>query len=167
MSTQRPPVSDAGGIDDDESSLPAVDARTAVLGLQSGLLATVVMTLFRLPISRSPPPTATFWAKYVAGGRPADHTWIGLVLHVAYGMSAGVVFAALSPARSGRSAVATEASGVVRGVVFGLVLSGFGARILLAELLDVTLEPDERFIFHLSHVVYGLTLGAWYGSSVE
>jgi hypothetical protein len=41
------------------------------------------------------------------------------------------------------------------------------ARILLTELHDVDLGPDERFVFHLSHVVYGPTLGACYGSNAE
>jgi len=29
-------------------------------------------------------------------------------------------------------------------------------------LLDV--EPDDRFAFHVGHVLYGITLGAWIGT---
>jgi len=36
--------------------------------------------------------------------------------------------------------------------------------VLLRGLLDEDLDPDEALIFHLSHVIYGITLGAWLGS---
>lgn len=141
--------------------------RTVKLGLKSGLVATVVMTTFRMPISRSPPPTADFWATYVAGGDPEDHTAVGLVLHLAYGIGAGVVFAVLSPSRTTGSEVEDESRGILRGLAYGILLSTFGVRFVLEGLLGMDLEPDERFIFHVSHVVYGLTLGAWHGSTVD
>jgi hypothetical protein len=38
--------------------------------------------------------------------------------------------------------------------------------VLLEGLLGMDLEPDERWIFHVSHAVYGLTLGSWFGSRI-
>src|SRR6056297_857700 len=64
-----------------------------LLGLRGGAVATVVMSAFRAPISESPPPTAWFWRTYVAGeGDPEDYPLAGLVLHVLYGVGAGVAF---------------------------------------------------------------------------
>lgn len=142
-------------------------ARRALLGGISGLMATVVMTAFRMPISRSPPPTANFWAKYIAGGDPADHTSIGLLLHLAYGTGGGLLFALLSPSRGTRSEAGAETRGVLSGLGYGVLLSAFGSRVILEGLLQMDLDRDERFIFYVSHVVYGLTLGAWHGSYLE
>lgn len=142
----------------------SVDARAIALGLKSGLIATVVMTVFRMPISESLPPTAEFWARYVGGGEPEDYPLIGLALHLAYGAAAGGLFAAILGAPAGRREVERERVGVVLGVVYGVLLSFFGERVLLRWLLGLDPEPDERFVFHVSHVVYGLTLGAWMGS---
>lgn len=66
--------------------------RAIVRGLQAGFVATLIMTAFRLPIVRSLPPSANFWARYVGGGEPSDHRLAGLLLHVLYGTSAGAVF---------------------------------------------------------------------------
>lgn len=150
---------------------PSVEAggrsalQKVVLGLKSGLIATVAMTVFRMPISHSPPPTATFWAKYVAGGEPEDHVLIGLILHLAYGMGGGLLFAVLSPVHTSGPEVEDEKRGVLTGLAFALLLSAFGVRVLLEGLLGTDPDPDERFIFHVGHVIYGLTLGAWYGSA--
>lgn len=143
------------------------DTRSILLGLESGLIATVVMTVFRMPISRSPPPTARFWAQYVAGGEPEDHALVGLVLHLGYGSAAGALFGILSPRSEDSPEVETEARGVLRGLAYALALSAFGDRFLVEGLLGQDLEPDERLVFHLGHVVYGLTLGAWLGSNAE
>lgn len=137
------------------------------LGVKAGSIATIVMTAFRMPISHSPPPTANFWATYVAGGEPADHTTVGLFLHLGYGTAAGALFSLLSPVRSTGSTVGDESRAVLRGLAYGLVLSAFGERFVLGGLLGEDLDPDERFVFHLSHVVYGLTLGAWHGSKAR
>lgn len=148
------------------------------LGAVGGLFATVVMTAFREPISRSPPPTANFWAQYVAprlrdtsssdeesagAGDPGDYFLPGLVLHLAYGTGAAVAFAALF--RPAGSEAANERRGVLWGVGYALLLSGFGKRVLLERLLGMDLDRDERFVFHVSHVVYGLALGTWVGSN--
>jgi len=139
-------------------------AKRLVLGAKSGVVATVVMTLFRLPISHSPPPPATLLAKLL-GGEPEDHTLGALPLHLIYGVAAGVAYAAASPLDPDESDVRAERRGVIRGAAFGLGLSAFGKRVLLEGLLGMDLDADERFVFHVGHLVYGLTLGAWLGSA--
>jgi predicted MFS family arabinose efflux permease len=96
-------------------------------GAEGGALATAVMTVYRLPVTRSLPPTAEFWATFVSGGDPADSPVAALVLHVVYGVAAGAIFA-----------------------------------VVLRTLLDT--DPDDRFAFHVSHLLYGITLGAWVGT---
>jgi len=39
--------------------------RGLIRGVVGGLIATVLMTLYRFPVFRALPPTADFWAKYV------------------------------------------------------------------------------------------------------
>lgn len=139
-------------------------ARRIALGVRAGTIATLVMTAYRIPISGSLPPTAAFLAKLL-GGDPDDHSIAGLALHLAYGAGGGVAFALLSTAFRGPDAdVRGEAQGVLLGVIYGLLLSAFGVRALLKGLLDMDLAADERLVFHVSHVVYGLTLGTWLGS---
>jgi hypothetical protein len=133
------------------------------VGAEGGLVATVVMTAFRLPISRSLPPTDEFWRQYVR--RDDDSATLpAIVLHLCYGIGAGVVYAALGPRVTGTSEARAELRGVVTAVAYSLVLSVFGLRVLLRGLLGEELDPDEALIFHLGHVVYGITLGAWLGS---
>jgi hypothetical protein len=48
------------------------------------------------------------------------------------------------------------------GLLYGIALSAFGEWIVLNRILDV--EPDDRFAFHVGHVLYGITLGAWVGT---
>jgi len=48
-------------------------------------------------------------------------------------------------------------------LVYSLALSAFGTRVLFRYLLDEELESDETVIFHVGHVIYGLTLGTWIG----
>lgn len=137
-----------------------------MLGAVAGLIGTVVMTAYRMPIARSLPPTAVFWAKYVAGGRPEDYPLVGLLLHLAYGTMGGVAFAAAFPDDLSGPEVTMEREGALRGTVFGLVLSVFGIRVVLKRLLGMELAPDERWIFHVSHAIYGLTVGSWFGSRI-
>lgn len=124
------------------------------------------MTAYRMPISGSLPPTAAFWAKYVGGGHPDDYPLVGLVLHLAYGAMGGVLFAATFPDDLRGSEVTLEREGALRGTVFGLALSVFGVRVVLKRLLGIDLESDERWIFHVSHVIYGISVGSWFGSRI-
>lgn len=144
-----------------------IDIGRIGLGLLGGLVATVAMTVFRMPITDSPPPTANFWAKFVGGGEPEEHTLVGLVLHLGYGAGGGVIFASLAPVSPIGSELSNEVRGVASGLVYGLLLSVFGERVILEALLGMDPEPDERFVFLVSHVIYGLTLGTWVGSKID
>lgn len=132
-------------------------------GSLGGLVATLSMTVFRMPTSKSLPPTAEFWAKYVGSGDPEDYPVIALVLHLFYGVASGIMFALLSPGRGDSEEVA-ESKGALLGIVYGIALSIFGSRVVLGRILNQSLETDEVLVFHISHVVYGLTLGTWVGS---
>lgn len=133
------------------------------------------MTVYRLPITRSLPPTADFWAQFVGDGTPADYPIPALVLHLAYGGGSGAAFAALlrgresvddgEPGREHRRGPPTYAGEVpttVAGLLYGLGLSVVGERVVLGRLLDI--DPDDRVAFHVGHVLYGITLGAWVGT---
>lgn len=132
-------------------------------GSIGGLIATVTMTVFRMPTSKSLPPTARFWATFVGKGEPEEYPVVALLLHLVYGTVGGVFFALLTPG-SGDSEAAAESKGALLGTVYGVALSIFGMRVLLERLLDADPDTDERLVFHISHVVYGLTLGTWVGS---
>lgn len=135
-----------------------------VVGLAGGAVATAVMSAFRIPISRSPPPTAWFWATFVGDGVPGDYVGRGLLLHLLYGTLGGGVFGVLvGPSIAGRE-VTQERRATLLGAVYGVALSAFGVWVVLDRLLGLELDPDERFVFHVSHLVYGLTLGTWFGS---
>ena len=153
--------------DDRRPSTETSVEHAAIRGAHAGFVATAIMTAFRLPIVRSLPPSANFWARYVAGGRPEDHPVAGLGLHVLYGTSAGVGFGVLfSVLRSERS-IEPEQRGIIWGAVFGMGLSAIGSQILLDALLDIRLDADELALFHAAHLVYGVSLGAWVGSRTE
>lgn len=136
-------------------------------GLQAGFVATLIMTAFRLPIMRSLPPSANFWSEYVGDGEPNDYPVIGLLLHLLYGTSAGAVFGGLFTLLDSERTIESEQRGLLWGAVYGMVLSVFGSRGMLQELLDIWLETDELTLFHAGHLVYGLALGAWVGSRTE
>ena len=138
--------------------------RGLVVGLTGGAVATVVMSAFRMPISRSPPPPAWFWAEYVGDGEPEEYVVQGLLLHVLYGTVGGGVFGVLlGPYLSGTEAD-RERRATVLGAAYGVILSVFGVSVVLERVLGMELDPDERFVFHVSHLVYGLALGTWFGS---
>jgi hypothetical protein len=141
--------------------------RFVARGAVGGLLGTLLMTLYRLPVFRALPPTADFWATYVGGGDATDYPLEGLLLHALYGGAAGAAFGPLF--ESVRSAVPLprEHAGVLLGVGYGLALSAFGERVLIEGLLGEDLEPQESLIFHAGHLVYGLTLGTWVSSREE
>lgn len=146
---------------------PAGTLRAIVRALQGGLFATVVMTTFRLPILRSLPPTANFWAKYVGGGHPEDYNAIGLILHLVYGSVGGAMFGLAYATLDITPGATTEARGVVWGGLYGLLLSVFGEHVMLRRVLDMDLEEDTATIFHTSHLIYGIALGGWVGSRMR
>ena len=135
-----------------------------VEGAKGGFVATLVMTGYRLPISHALPPTALFWSKFVAGGDPNDHPIPALLLHLLYGTAAGAAFGATAPERHEREITASELSGLFWGTLYALALSAFGERVVLNDLLEMHLDPEDRVVFHVGHLVYGLTLGTWLGS---
>ncbi|MEM4781243.1 MAG: hypothetical protein QXG03_06760 [Halalkalicoccus sp.] len=147
-------------------STPVFTARSLFRAIQGGAFATVVMTAFRLPILRSLPPSANFWAKYVGDGHPEEYTGIGIVLHFAYGIGFGALFGLLYP-RVNLPRSATETEGVVWGTIFGLALSVFGERVMLNRLLDMEVEEGTETVFHAAHAVYGIALGTWVGSRID
>ena len=156
-----------------DSSSGEATVRGSVLGAKGGLVATIAMTAFRMPISESPPPPAWFWQKFVArGGDPEDYPLQALFLHVIYGIGGGAAFGTLFASRlaaengeSDEAEARRERKATLWGLAYGLALSQFGVSVIFKRLLDVELQRDERFIFHVSHAIYGLTLGAWFGSN--
>jgi len=138
---------------------------SAFTGVVAGLIATAVMTVFRMPVSMSPPPTAWFWARFLDAGEPEDYTGRGLVLHALYGAFGGGVFGALAGPLLGGDEAHRERLGLLFGSLYGLLLSGFGSTVILGGLLDMDLDADERLVFHVSHLVYGITLGTWFGAN--
>ncbi|MDF9747237.1 DUF6789 family protein [Natrinema salsiterrestre] len=151
----------------DEHSREEHIADAVARGMQGGVVATLIMTAFRLPLLRSLPPSANFWSQYVAGGEPGDHRIAGLALHLLYGVSSGALFGALFSLYTAGRSIEPEQRGLVWGAVYGMVLSAFGVQVVLQELLDIRLEADELALFHAGHLVYGLALGAWVGSRTE
>lgn len=136
---------------------------SAFRGGTGGLVATVVMTLFRVPVFRALPPTSEFWAQYVGGGSAEEHTAEGLVLHLLYGAVGGTVLGVLFPYVDRRSPARTQVNALLAGSVYGCVLSAVGDRVVFRHLLDRELDEEHVVVFYAAHVVYGLTLGMWLG----
>jgi uncharacterized membrane protein YeaQ/YmgE (transglycosylase-associated protein family) len=132
-------------------------------GAEGGLVATIVMTIFRMPVFRALPPTSEFWGQYVGGGPAEEYTAPGLVLHLLYGTVGGTVLGVLFPHIDRRSPARTQATALLSGVVYGFVLSAFGVRVIFRHLLNRELDEEDVLVFHVAHVVYGLTLGMWLG----
>lgn len=171
----EPPVEPGAG---DSTSEPADDAQPAPVeakdgarpstwrivreGLVGGVIATAVMSLYRLPVFRALPPTAEFWAQYVQDGDPESFFPEAMALHVAYGAGAGAAFSLLFSVLVARvDADAHRRFGLLSGVVYGGLLSAFGSTVLLRALLDEDLDDEEALVFHVGHLVYGLSLGTW------
>ncbi|WP_224332922.1 hypothetical protein [Haloprofundus halobius] len=129
-----------------------------VTGVWAGAIGTAVMTLFRLPVARSLPPTGAFWEQY-AGGDP-DAIGPAFLLHFLYGIGGGVAFVPVARTIRDRGLTTT----LFVGVLYGLALSVFGTRVMLRRLLGMDLDHDEAVVFHAGHVVYGLTIGIWFGT---
>lgn len=169
---------------------PADRLHGLLTGAVAGAFATVVMTVYRAPLARALPPTAEFWAKFVAGGDPEDHPLPALALHLLYGIGGGAAFGFLRPERrrlglladaddggtggpSGTDAdgdtdaekeAESELSALIWGLAYAAVLSVFGERVVLGAVLDMDLSADESLVFHAGHLIYGAALGAWVGS---
>jgi hypothetical protein len=139
---------------------------TLLGGIVGGLVATIVMTVFMMALGDdSPPPTAVFWSKYVGDGPPDENVMPGMVLHVVYGAIAGGLFAVVVPLL-GFVSVATIASAVIWGLVYGVVLF-VGAAVFWGRIV-LGMNPDPRAAgtMLVSHLVYGAVLGAWVGYGI-
>lgn len=152
-------------IDDERGiAFELFNPRSLGLGFIAGLIATGAMTVFRMPITYSLPPTAEFWAHFVSGGELAEHRTESLLLHFLYGAIAGSVFASIFSVIDTRSPLGTEAKGLLGGLLYSIPFTIIGEYVMLNWMLDMDLEPDESMIFHAGHLIYGITLGAWLGS---
>lgn len=154
--------------------VPSIDApatddvvEATARGAQAGIVATAIMTAFRLPIMRSLPPTANVWARYVSGGEPEDHPIAGLLLHFVYGTIGGMVFGGCYALLDENQAIEPEQRGILWGSLYGMALSIFGSQVVLPGLLDARPDEDELALFHAAHLVYGVALGAWVGSRTQ
>lgn len=137
------------------------------LGFQGGLIATCTLTVFRLPVSRSLPPTANFWAEYIVHGELSEYPEEALALHLLYGAIGGSVFAVLFSILDELSPVPTELDGVLIGVLSSIPFSLFGTNVVLDRILGMEMETNEVMVFHAGHLVWGCSIGAWVGSRMN
>lgn len=163
MASQKPDAShhESGTQQSRITGLGARAVRGLVRGVVGGLIATVLMTLYRFPVFRALPPTADFWAKYVGSGGAESHPGTGLALHFLYGGAAGGLFGVGIGLVDFRSERERDLGTIGLSLAYGLVLSVFGTRVVFEHLLDEELEPAEALVFHVGHAIYGLTLGTW------
>lgn len=139
---------------------------TLIGGLVGGLVATIVMTVFMLAVGDdSPPPTATFWSKYVGDGGPGEYVTEGMVLHAIYGVVAGGVFAGIVPV-VGFASVAAIGPALLWGLVYGVVLFVGGAVFWMNVVLGLDADAKSVGTFLFFHLVYGAVLGAWLGYGI-
>lgn len=131
-------------------------------GTVGGLVATVSMSVFREPVSRSLPPTSAFLSS-VTGDDPGDHPVAAYLLHFLYGASAGTAFGVALDHAPARVTDSLRAH-LGLGAAYGVVLSAFGRRVVLPAVARLDLDDDEAVVFDAGHLVYGLALGAWLGS---
>ncbi|NHN42698.1 hypothetical protein G9C85_13815 [Halorubellus sp. JP-L1] len=140
-------------------------ARAVASGAVGGLVGTLAMTAYRIPLFEGLPPTAEFWAQYVGDGDPSSYPLQALALHFGYGAGAGSVLGLALSRLGDDPGERDDRVTLLAGVAYALVLSVLGNRILLGRLLDVDLDGEERLVFHVGHVVYGLALGTWLGTA--
>jgi hypothetical protein len=138
---------------------------TLTAGLAGGLVATIVMTIVMMVMGDGgPPPTARLVARF-AGGEPEEYAMPGMVLHVLYGIGAGVVFALGVPALNiidlGSIGLAAAA-----GFVYGLVLMIGGMVFWMRMVIGLEPDGDMMRMFGTVHVVYGVVLGAFMGTGI-
>ena len=130
-------------------------------GLIAGLIATVVMTMFMMTMGDdSPPPTAALWAKYVGDEGPESYMKQGMLLHMLYGVGAGVAFAVGATALALDVGAGVIVGSVLWGLAFGLVLMVGGMMFWMRIVLAMEPDPKTMGAFGFFHVVYGVVLGA-------
>jgi len=139
-------------------------ALAALKGVVGGLLGTATMTVYRAPLFAGLPPTAEFWSQFVGDGEPSEYTLQALFLHFLYGAGAGGVLGLLST-RTDLDVIAGRAwASMTVATVYSVLLSLLGSRLLLRRLLGIDLSSKEALVFHVGHVIYGLSLGTWLGT---
>jgi len=133
---------------------------TVLNGLVGGLIATIVMTVFMMALGdASPPPTALFWSKYVGDGEPDEYMMQGMVLHMLYGIIAGLVFVVVVPLIG--ISIGSMTTAVLFGLVYGFVLFLGAAIFWMNVVLDIDAEMPMVAMFLLFHLIYGGVLGVW------
>ena len=134
---------------------------STLTGLIAGLIATVVMTAFMMTQGDdSPPPTAALWAKYVGDEGAESYTKQGLLLHMLYGIGAGIAFAVGATALGLDVGAGVLVGSVLWGLAFGLVLMVGGMVFWMRVVLAMEPDPKTMGAFGFFHVVYGVVLGA-------
>ena len=130
-------------------------------GLIAGLVATIVMTVFMMSLGDdSPPPTSALWAKYVGDEGPESYMKQGMLLHMLYGIGAGVAFAVGATALALNIGAGALVGSVLWGVAFGLVLMVGGMVFWMRIVLAMEPDPKTMGTFGFFHLVYGVVLGA-------
>jgi len=133
---------------------------TVLNGLVGGLVATIVMTVFMMALGDdSPPPTALFWSKYVGDGEPDEYMMQGMVLHMLYGIIAGLVFVIAVPLLG--ISIGSMTTAVLYGLAYGFVLFLGAAVFWMNVVLDLDPEMPMVAMFLVFHLIYGGVLGVW------
>lgn len=137
---------------------------TLLSGLAGGLVATIAMTVFMLALGDdSPPPTAALWAKFVGDEGPESYVPQGMLLHVLYGVGAGVAFALALPLAVGE---VTLVNAVGLAVAYAAVLTVVGAVVWMKGVLGMDPGRATAMQFGFFHLVYGLVLGGFVGAGL-
>lgn len=110
-----------------------------------------------------PPPTARLVSK-VAGGEPEDYAMPGMVLHIAYGIVAGAVFAVGVPLVG--LALSSTIVAVGLGLAYGILLMVGGMVFWMRMVIGAEPDRDMMTMFGTVHVVYGVVLGAFLGAGI-
>lgn len=137
---------------------------TIIDGVIGGVLATIVMTMFMMTMGDdSPPPTAAFYAKYIGDEGPDAYMKEGMLMHMMYGLGAGVAFAAIGIVGAFLFTPVTLVNGVLNGLVYGFILFVGAAVFWMKIVLAIEPEPPQIASFLFFHLVYGAVLGGWVG----
>ena len=131
---------------------------TIINGLAGGVVATIAMTILMMALGDdSPPPTAEFLAKYVGDKGAEEYMMPGMVLHLLYGTTAGIVFV-LAASAAGLT-IASMTTAVLFGLGYGVVMFIVAAVFWMNIVLDMDAEPPMVVMFLVFHLVYGGVLG--------